>query len=107
MPRKTSDGMVHPRTVLESVLRLQRDGTHAAMEHLEQTEPDLANYLFETLTTLYHELVALHGGPARTRRVYRQVELMTLVCIQSLRQSHYELWSQQMENPPRPPPPTP
>jgi hypothetical protein len=96
MPQKASDGIVHPRTVLEIVLQLQRQGTELAMRHLEQTEPELANYLFESLSDVYQNLSALGGSTSRTRRVYRQIELITLACIQSLRQSHYELWAGQM-----------
>jgi hypothetical protein len=97
MPRKASDGIVHPRTVLDCVLQLQSQGTQQAMHQLEQTEPELANYLFESLSDVYHNLAALGGPPVRTRRVYRQIELIVLVCIQSLRQSHFELWQQQMD----------
>jgi hypothetical protein len=57
------------------------------MQRLEETEPELANYLFETLSEIHQNLFSLHGSGAKTRRVYRQVELMTLVCIESLRQS--------------------
>jgi hypothetical protein len=65
------------------------------MQRLEETEPELANYLFETLSEIHQNLFNLHGSGAKARRVYRQVELMTLVCIESLRQSHFQLWQEQ------------
>jgi hypothetical protein len=92
MSRKASDGMVHARTVLETVLQLQRQGTEPSMRQLEQSEPDLAEYLLESLSDLHQRLGALGGSPGRTRRVYRRMELMTLICIQALRKGHYELW---------------
>ncbi len=102
MSRKASDGIVQARTVLDCVLRLQRQGTLHAMQQLEETEPDLANYLFETLSAFHHSLSKLPIPPPRVRRIYRQVEVMTFACIEALRQSHYELWQQQMDGPVRP-----
>jgi hypothetical protein len=100
MAQKMSDGIVRARTVLDCVLHLQHHGTTLAMQQLEQTEPELANYLLETLTTIYHSLGKLHASAAKTRKVYRQLEVMTLVCIEALRRSHAELWQQQIEGPP-------
>jgi hypothetical protein len=97
MAQKMSDGMVRPRTVLDCVLQLQRHGTTPAMLRLEPTEPDLAEYLLESLSSIHHDLQRLHGPPGRTRRLYRQISVLILVCIESLRQSHYELWQQQMD----------
>ena len=61
MPQKASDGIVRARTILDCVLQLQRQGTHSAMQRLEQTEPDLANYLFETLSAIHQSLLELHA----------------------------------------------
>ena len=99
MPQKASDGIVRARTVLDCVLQLQRQGTHSAMQRLEQTEPDLANYLFETLSAIHQSLLELHAPAARTRRAYRQIELMSLVCIEALRRSHAELWQDDVDQP--------
>lgn len=78
--------------ILHALLKLRRRGTTAALEHLEQVEPDLAAYLMETLSALHHDLLALGGPPKRTRRAYRGVESLVLVCIAALRAGHYELW---------------
>jgi hypothetical protein len=48
-------------------------------------------------TIFDHKLAALGGPPARSCRVYRQVVLVVLVCIQSLRQIHFVLWQQGMD----------
>lgn len=90
MPNKISDQIVQPRTVLETVLKLQTGNTQPVLLHLEQTEPDLTNYLLETLTAIHHNLISLHASSARTRKVYRQIEIMALVCILSLQQSYSE-----------------
>ena len=102
MTQKMSDGILRPRTVLDCVLHLQHHGTTLAMQQLEQTEPELANYLLETLTAIHQNLGNLHAPAAKTRTVYRQVEVMTLVCIDALRRSHAELWQQQIEGSPGP-----
>ena len=99
MPQKASDGIVRARTVLGCVLQLQRQGTRTAMQRLGQTEPDLANYLFETLSVIHQSLLELHAPAARTRRAYRQIELMSLVCIEALRRSHAELWQDDVDTP--------
>jgi hypothetical protein len=99
MPQKASDGIVHARTVLDCVLQLQRQGTQHAMLRLEQTEPDLANYLFETLSAIHQSLLELHAPASKAQRAYRQIELMSLVCIEALSRSHAELWQEQIDQP--------
>ncbi len=89
-----SDQTVTSKVVLACVLEIQRLGTGPALEHLEQVEPDLANYLMETLGTIHQRLTTLNGPTRSTQRVYRQVEVLIVVCITALRRSHYELWCQ-------------
>lgn len=96
MARKLSDGMIHPQIVIDCVHRLQNCGIQPAIRNLEQAEPELANYLFETLSAIHQDLGHLRGPRGKTRRLYRQIELLTVACIESLRQSHYELWREQM-----------
>jgi hypothetical protein len=64
------------------------------MRQLEATEPELAEYLFESLSAIYQKLLELNGPFRKTRRVYLQVQTMALVSIQALRHSHFELWRQ-------------
>jgi hypothetical protein len=109
-----SDQQVTSKMILQTLQELTRTGTTPALEHLEQVEPDLASYLMETLTTIYHQILGLGGSAKTSRRVYRQVQLLALVCIVALRKGHYELWRRQADDseedstdatPPEPPPP--
>jgi hypothetical protein len=88
----TSDRHVTPRSILRALTELQRQGTRRAMEHLEQTEPDLAEFVIEWLSLSHQELLGLGGPAKRTRNAYRRVEALVLVSLQALRQSHFELW---------------
>ena len=89
-----SDQSVSAKAVLAAVLEIKREGTRPSLEHLEQVEPDLAEYLMESLTTVHQNLLAL-GGPARDRqRLYREIEALTLTCIVALWRGHHELWQQ-------------
>jgi hypothetical protein len=88
------DQQVTSRIILQSLLELKRQGSTQALEHLEQVEPDLACYVMESLTDLHHILLAFGASAKRSKRLYRQVELLVLVCITALRKGHYELWRQ-------------
>ena len=91
----TSDRHVTPRSILHALTELQRQGTRRSMEQLEQTEPDLAEFVIEWLSLSHQELMALGGPAKRTRYAYRRVEALVLVSLQALRQSHFELWREQ------------
>jgi hypothetical protein len=81
MSAKSPDQTISARAVLDGLLRVQRTGSAAAMKELEAAEPDLAEYVFEALASVYQQLLAL-GAPARnTRRVYGQIETLVLVSI--------------------------
>ncbi len=91
-----SDQQVHSRTILQTMLELQRQGITPAMSHLEKVEPDLASFVMESYSDLYQKLLALGGSHKKTQRVQKAIELLTMVCIVSLRKSHFELWEAQM-----------
>jgi hypothetical protein len=81
MPANSSDRTVSARAVLDALLRVQRTSSAAAMKQLEAAEPDLAEYVFEALASVYQQLLAL-GAPARkTRAVYTQLETLVMVSI--------------------------
>jgi len=64
------------------------------IQHLEQIEPDLVEFLLDTLTQLSQELGKC-DLPAKTRRTLeRQVESLCLVCITAVRKSYFTLWQQ-------------
>lgn len=87
-----SDQQVTAKTVLDAELALRRSGAKKALEELEQVEPDLTNYLLESLSDLHRKLLDL-GGPAKaSQRMFLDVQHLTLVCITALRRGHFELW---------------
>ena len=90
----SGDRQVSARSILRAQAELRRVGTDQAMQRLEQAEADLAEYLMEGLSEVYQRLLALGGPPKRTQRAYRLVQSLLLVCVEALRQSHYELWRQ-------------
>jgi hypothetical protein len=59
-----SDQHVTARMVLDAQLELERRGTGALMQHLEKTEPELANFVLETLSLIYSKLSNLGGTAA-------------------------------------------
>ena len=91
-----TDQQVTARAVLRAVAELERQGPGPAMRLLEQTEPDLAEYVMETLSLIHRRLLALGGNAAQSRRVYRQVQGLVLVSVGSLRHAHHQLWREQM-----------
>ena len=87
-----SDQQVSARAVLDAELMLRRQGPHQLLHNLEQVEPDLTNFLLETLTDIHQAILKL-GGPARaSQQVYMDVQRLSLVSITALRRGHYELW---------------
>jgi hypothetical protein len=91
-----TDQHVSSRMVLEAQLELERRGAGAFMRHLEKTEPELANFVLETLSLIYQRLSSLGGSPQKTRKAFRQVQTLLIVSIESLRRAHLELWENQM-----------
>ena len=91
-----TDQQVTARMVLEAQLELERRGAGAFMQHLEKTEPELANFVLETLSLIYSKLSNLGGPPRRTKRAFRSVQTLLLVSIEALRRGHLSLWEKQM-----------
>ena len=88
----SSDQQVSSKAVMAAMLQVGRVGTRQTLEELEQIEPDLSEYLMETLGQLHQRLFTLGGTAAQTRRLTRDIEVMALVCITALRCGHLELW---------------
>jgi hypothetical protein len=91
-----TDQHVSARMVLEAQLDLERRGAGAFMQHLEKTEPELANFVLETLSLIYSKLSNLGGPPQKTKRAFRSVQTLLLVSIEALRRGHLQLWEKQM-----------
>lgn len=65
-----SDQLVHARMVLQAQMQLRKQGTDSVMQHLEQAEPDLAEYVMESLSLVHRTLLELGGSPKKSRRLY-------------------------------------
>lgn len=91
-----TDQQVTARMVLEAQLELERRGAAGCMQHLEETEPELANFVLETLSLIYTKLSNLGGSPQKTKRAFRSVQTLLLVSIEAMRRGHLELWEKQM-----------
>jgi hypothetical protein len=94
-----SDQMVSARAILRAESELKRIGHHQTMNHLEQTEPDLSSHLWEQLSAINRQLLALGGSPQASHECYRQVQHLMLVTFLAMRHGHYELW-QDLHAPP-------
>jgi hypothetical protein len=88
----TQDQVVCARDVLRAVSQVRRLGTNASIQQLEQTEPDLTEFLLEELSAVHQLVLALGGRPRLERRVVRRVESMALVLVTSLRAAQLRLW---------------
>lgn len=95
-----SDRQVSARAVLRALAEVRRAGGRGAMERLEQTEPDLAEFVLEGLSLVHQHMLALGGPPRRTRKAYRELESLVLVAIEAVRQGHLELWREQVAGTP-------
>jgi len=91
-----TDQHVTARMVLEAQFELERRGAAALMRHLEKIEPELANFVLETLSLIYTKVSNLGGPPQKTSKAFRQMQTLLIVSIESLRRAHLELWEKQM-----------
>ena len=87
-----SDQQVSTKAVMTAMLHVNRVGARRTLEELEQVEPDLAEYLMETLGQIHQRLFTIGATHAQSRRLSRDIEVMALVCITALRRGHLELW---------------
>lgn len=76
---------VGAQRLLRAILRVRRQGTDRTLQRIDKEDSDLSEFVIEELTRVYHSLLDLRGPPRRTRRVYRRVKQLVLVCIQALR----------------------
>jgi hypothetical protein len=91
-----TDQQVSARMIMDAQLEFERRGAESFMQYLEKTEPELANFVFERLSLIYQQMLRLGGPPRETQRVFRQIQTLLIVSVESLRRGHLELWSRQM-----------
>ena len=95
-----SDQQVTASVVLETLMEVERIGPTRAMQRLEQIEPDLMEYVLKNLSQLHHRLLELGGPAKKSRRIFHQVERLALVCVESMRKGHFQLWQTSVEDTP-------
>ena len=83
-----SEQVVTGRDVLTAVYECQRLGHRRVIENLEQREPDLTEHLLEGLSQVHHDLLNAGLTAKETRKLYRSLEALTLVCIRALETAH-------------------
>ena len=82
----------YARHVLKAATEYERQGSRRVLPELEALEPDLAEFLLEKLTRLYHQLAQLGFPDADARRAYRLAKKTAVVCVMAQRQAHRDLW---------------
>ena len=87
-----SDQQVTAKQILRALERIKRRGSMTLLEELETIEPDLAEYVMESLSHVHQQLLEQGVSARHTHRLYRQVRRLVMVAITSLRLAHYELW---------------
>ena len=80
--------VVSARDVLAAVHECQRLGHRRVVENLEQREPDLAEHLLEGLSQIHRDLLNAGLDARKTRKLYRSLEVLTLVCIRAIETAH-------------------
>jgi hypothetical protein len=83
-----SDQLVTARHVLQAQLELQRLGHRRVLSMLESRERDLADYVLEAATNLYHRVLDAGTEPRHARHIHRAAEAIVLVSILALRNAH-------------------
>jgi hypothetical protein len=97
---KASDQLVTAKSILEAITEVKRRGRHRVLRDLEATEPELAGYVMEELTSIFH---LLHRTGIRSKQLHRinwRMERMALVSIVAMRRAHYRLWRKSIQDTP-------
>lgn len=88
----SSDKIVTAKAILQAQLELQRLGINKAMERLESTEPELAEVVIETTSTLYHQILRTGATSKQARRIHNLTLTLVLTSLGALRQAYAALW---------------
>lgn len=81
MAKKKPAPTVPAKAVLRATLDFQRLGADELLCRLEIHEPELAEYVLETLSALHHGLLDLRAKAKPTRRAFKLAERLVLVSI--------------------------
>ncbi|HET6248076.1 MAG TPA: hypothetical protein VFE47_10300 [Tepidisphaeraceae bacterium] len=99
-----SDRLVTHQHILKAVMEYERRGSTKLLTTLETLEPDLTEFLLESLTRLFHELTKLGLSDRDARRMYRRAKKTAVVSIIALRKAQHDLWQNDLVLPEDPPP---
>ena len=88
-----NDSIVAARMVLQAQLELQRMGHRRVLAMLEAREPDLTEWILESTTALYHQVLNTGAEPRHARRIHHAAEATVLVSVLALRKAHVALWA--------------
>ena len=72
---------VSAREVLSALSEIRRRGHWPLLQELESVEPELAEFLLEEISAIHHTLLRSGAKPKIVRRLQRQVQALTLVCV--------------------------
>ena len=88
-----SDKLITSQMILDAVLQLQREGSSPTLSHLESTEPELLNYICESLGQLHGELDRISSSGRRAQKLFCQIELIVLVALLAQRRGYQQLFN--------------
>jgi hypothetical protein len=91
------DRLVDAKAILEALSELKRRGNKVVMAELESIEPELAAFVMEELSLVYHRLSKTDVKSRALREQYRQIESLILVSILSLRKAQLRLWDGELD----------
>jgi hypothetical protein len=86
-----SDKLITSQMILDAVLQLQREGPSPTLTFLESTEPELLNYLCESLSQFHGQLDRQCSSGKSAQRLLRQAEQIVLVALLAQRRGYLQL----------------
>jgi hypothetical protein len=88
-----SDKLITGKMILDAVLQLQREGSSPTLSHLEATEPELLNYLCESLSQLHGQLDRISSSGRKAQNLFRQIEHIILIALLAQRRGYQQLFN--------------
>jgi hypothetical protein len=84
--------LVQPAHIISARQDVVAKGSSPALSEFAETEPALASFIYEGLTSVAGRL-ALSGAPAElVQGSHEDILAVVLTCVQALRRGHYALW---------------
>jgi hypothetical protein len=84
--------LVEPEHIASARQEIAAKGIRQTLSELAQTEPALASFIYEGLTSVAGRL-SLSGAPTElVQGSHEDVLAVVLTCVQAMHRGHYELW---------------